>query len=242
MLHKLIGINGYHIKARDGEIGVVKDCLFDDQSWVIRYLVVDTERWFPGGKKVLISPVSVTELDTLQETVHVDLTSRHIEDSPSLEDHQPVSRQYEVSLFRYYGYAFYWMGPELWGAHPHPAPLADAPAKKSTDALEHEVDFHLRSIDEVCGYRVATVDDHKGHIEDFIVEDKSWRIEFIQINTRNFLPGGRDVLVTTDCIEDISWSDHSLSIGLLSEQLINGPEWDEQSPTENWKKFALRCD
>ncbi|MFX4227205.1 MAG: PRC-barrel domain-containing protein [Porticoccaceae bacterium] len=242
MLHKLRSINGYHIQAKDGKIGVVKDCLFDDQNWVIRYLVVNTERWIPGGKKVLISPVSVTGLDSIQETVQVSLTYRQVEDSPSLEDHQPVSRQYEASLFRYYGYAFYWMGPELWGTYPHPAPLADAPAQDSKDALDQQGDPHLRSVNEVCGYRVATLDDYKGHIEDVIVEDEGWRIEFIQINTRNFLPGGRDVLVTMDCIEHISWPNHSLSIGLSSKQLTSGSEWDEQSPSESWQKSALHCD
>ncbi|MEQ9209489.1 MAG: hypothetical protein RLN96_06565, partial [Pseudomonadales bacterium] len=91
-------------------------------------------------------------------------------------------------------------------------------------------------------YRVATLDDYKGHIEDVIVEDEGWRIEFIQINTRNFLPGGRDVLVTMDCIEHISWPNHSLSIGLSSKQLTSGSEWDEQSPSESWQKSALHCD
>jgi sporulation protein YlmC with PRC-barrel domain len=46
---------GYAMQAEDGEIGHVKDVLVDDRVWAIRYLVVDTEKWW-GGKTVLVSP------------------------------------------------------------------------------------------------------------------------------------------------------------------------------------------
>jgi sporulation protein YlmC with PRC-barrel domain len=60
-LQTATAVMGYAIRAEDGEIGHVKDVLVDDQSWAIRYLVVDTEnRW--AGKKVLVSPAWLTHV------------------------------------------------------------------------------------------------------------------------------------------------------------------------------------
>ena len=44
MLIKASELKGLKLGARDGEIGRVKDFYFDDQNWVVRYLVADTGR------------------------------------------------------------------------------------------------------------------------------------------------------------------------------------------------------
>jgi sporulation protein YlmC with PRC-barrel domain len=54
-LQTATAVMGYAMQAEDGEIGRVKDVLVDDKAWAIRYLVVDTEKWW-GGKTVLVSP------------------------------------------------------------------------------------------------------------------------------------------------------------------------------------------
>ena len=51
----LLAVDGHHIQATDGEIGHVEDFIIDDETWAIRYLIVDTQNWWPG-KKVLVSP------------------------------------------------------------------------------------------------------------------------------------------------------------------------------------------
>ena len=58
MLRPVKSILNYKILATDGEIGSVQDLYFDDHSWTIRYLVVDTGTWLPG-RQVLISPRSI---------------------------------------------------------------------------------------------------------------------------------------------------------------------------------------
>ena len=57
MLWNASAINGYVIKASDGQIGTVSDFLFDDASWLVRWLVVDTGNWL-SGRKVLLPPPS----------------------------------------------------------------------------------------------------------------------------------------------------------------------------------------
>ena len=85
MLHKANKMIGYHIAARDGEIGHVDELLFDEDSWAVRYLVVDTSNWV-GGKSVLISTAAIEELDSPGKTITVNLSRKEIENGPSVED------------------------------------------------------------------------------------------------------------------------------------------------------------
>ena len=84
MLHKASKVNGYHIQAADGVIGHVEDFLFDEH-WSVVYLVVDTSNWL-GGKSVLVSTDLVTRIDSPAKEIHVKVTRREIEQSPSVEN------------------------------------------------------------------------------------------------------------------------------------------------------------
>jgi len=122
MLYNLNQLKGLTIKAKDGEIGEVDDFYFDDERWTIRYLVVDTGKWLPG-RKVLISPISLGKADRSSQRLEVNLNKKQVENSPGIETDKPVSRQYETSYFNYYGYPYYWTGPQLWGPVAYPGPL-----------------------------------------------------------------------------------------------------------------------
>jgi hypothetical protein len=98
---------GYHIQARDGEIGHVEDFIADDQTWAIQYMVVDTRNWLPG-RKVLIAPAWIEKVDWLERLVHVDLLRETIQNSPEFDPSAPVNRAYEVRLYDYYGRPKYW--------------------------------------------------------------------------------------------------------------------------------------
>ena len=100
MLRSINQLYGDKLGASDGEIGQVKDFYFDDQNWAIRYLVADTGSWLPG-RQVLISPHAFGSLYQAGKLLLVNLTRKQIEDSPSIESHKPVSRQYEEEYYRY---------------------------------------------------------------------------------------------------------------------------------------------
>jgi len=120
MLEHAKRIQGFTLGAVDGEIGRVKDLYFDDVNWTIRYLVADTGRWLPG-RQVLISPWSLKGVNEVEKTIDVNLSKKQIEDSPSITSDLPVSRQYEIEYYKYYGWPMYWYGPALWGPGPYPA-------------------------------------------------------------------------------------------------------------------------
>ena len=83
MLHKTSYMSGFHVLATDGEIGHVDDFLVDE-SWNIRYLVVDTSNWI-GGKSVLISTAKLEKIDSPNKKIQVTMTRDAIEHSPSVD-------------------------------------------------------------------------------------------------------------------------------------------------------------
>src|ERR1017187_9119041 len=99
MLQNITQLIGHKLAASDGEIGHVKDFYFDDQSWAVRYLVADTGSWMPG-RLVLISPHALGAFYQGGRVLLVNLTRQQIENSPLIESHKPVSRQYEEAYHR----------------------------------------------------------------------------------------------------------------------------------------------
>src|SRR5664279_4502288 len=198
MLRIVKELYGAKLGASDGEIGQVKDFYFEDQNWVVRYLVAGTGSWL-AGRKVLISPHAFGSLHQAGELVLVNLTRKQIENSPSIESHKPVSRQYEEEYHRYYGWPFYWQGSGLWGMSgfpilelppnplPSDSPNAIGPQPESTDA-------HLRSTQAVNGYHLQASDGIVGHVCDFMMDDKSWAIGQLVIKIGHRL-SGKEVLI-----------------------------------------------
>jgi hypothetical protein len=232
MLTNAKDLKGLQICATDGEIGTVDQFYFDDESWAIRYLVVRTGGWL-GGRQVLISPLSIAQADWQGKRLEVALTKRQVENSPDINMHQPVSRQHEAEYLGYYGYPFYWSGSDLWGAAPNPAGLA-IPIPVSTEAIAESMakgssDSHLRSVDGVTGYHVEATDGEIGHLDGFVIDDETWAVRYVEVATRNWLPG-KKVLVSPAWIERVSWDDSKVSVGLTRETIQNAPEYLESKP------------
>ena len=77
-------IIGLHLHATDGEIGHVDDLLIDEDTWRIRYLVVDTSNWI-GGKWVAIVPSVLRSIDWAAGTLEVAITRDAVKNSPSMD-------------------------------------------------------------------------------------------------------------------------------------------------------------
>ncbi len=229
MLGKATDLKGFDIHAIDGELGTVDQFYFDDETWAIRYLTVETGGWL-GGRSVLISPYSIVQTDWKAKRVDVSLTKHQVELSPDIDTHKPVSRQHEAAYLGYYGYPYYWGGPYLWGPAFYPAALS-VPVGGSAQALEAGVrgesaDSHLRSTDEVKGYHLHAADGEIGHVDNFIVDDNVWAIRYIEAATRNWWPGKR-VLIPPAWIDRVSWTDSMVYTGLTRDAIQNGPEYDD---------------
>src|SRR5215204_1752390 len=107
MLWDASALEGYVIEASDGRLGSVSDFLFEDTSWIIRWLVVDTGNWL-SGRKVLLPPSALGEPDPSRRQFPIKLTMQQVKDSPDIETDRPVSRQHETHIYRHYGWNPYW--------------------------------------------------------------------------------------------------------------------------------------
>jgi hypothetical protein len=226
MLQSIKQLYGDKLGASDGEIGHVKDFYFDDQSWTVRYLVADTGSWLPG-RQVLISPHAFPE-GFRGKILCVNLTRKQIEDSPAIESHKPLSRQYEEEYHRYYGWPYYWEGGGVWGMSGFPIlelppnPLPGEPATAIGPQPER-ADAHLRNTQAVNGYHLQATDGIIGHVCDFMMDDKSWAISQLVIKTGHRF-SGKEVLIPTSQIARISFDESTVFVNLTREAVEQSPE------------------
>ena len=242
MLRSTKDLENYGMGATDGAIGHVKDFYFDDKTWVVRYLVVETGDWL-ASRKVLISPISVGEPHWTDRTLPVALTRAQVESSPDIDTNKPVSRQHEMDYAGYYGYPYYWGGDGMWGggAYPNmmlpgyegaatPAPMPNQVrsqlAGQRGDAAD-DGDPHLRSVSEVDGYHLHATDGDVGHVEDMLIDDKSWAVRYLIVNTSNWWVGHK-VLIAPQWITGVSWPDSKVLLNVTREAIRSSPAYDPQ--------------
>lgn len=220
MLKNLKPLYGDKLGALDGEVGHVKDFYFDDQSWAVRYVVADTGSWLTG-RQVLISPHAFGSLHQAGNLLLVNLRRKQIEDSPSIETHKPVSRQYEEEYHRYYGWPFYWQGGSLWGVSDLPTsmPPPKVPRSEPTSASGATVerpDAHLRSTQAVAGYHLQASDGVIGHVCDYLVDAQTWAIRELVIKIGHRF-SGQEVQIPTSRVERISYDASTVFVGMTKQ-------------------------
>ena len=226
MLLKAKTLKSYVLDSLDGEIGKVKEFYFDDKHWAIRYLVADTGNWLTG-RQVLISPYALAAANKEEQHIAVDLTKKQIEDSPSLNSDKPVSRQFEESYYGYYGMPVYWGGSYMWGAYPYIVRDREK-WREFTQGEKASWDPHLRSTHDVSGHHIQATDGEIGHVEDFIIDDETWAIRYLIIDTQDWWPG-KKVLLSPQWIERVSWNESKVFVNLLRETIKQSPEYTEES-------------
>ncbi len=239
MLRSAKELEGYRVSATDDEVGTVRDLYFDDEYWTIRYLVADTGAFF-SGRRVLVSPVAFREADWLTRRFHLAMTRERVKDSPGIDLDKPVSRQHERDYYRYYGWPGYWGAYDdgIWGGEAYPAMLASRAWSDADVPAEDKGDPHLRSMREVIGYHIQGTDGDIGHIDDFIVDDQTWAIRYLVIDTRNWWLD-RKVLVAPHWAERISWAENNVYVDLTRQAIKDSPEWHSDAPVNRAYELQL---
>jgi hypothetical protein len=106
-LHSCNEVMKYHIHATDGDIGHVQAMLIDEETWAIRYLIVDTSNWWLGHQ-VLIAPQWIQNVSWLDAKVSVDLTRQAVKDAPSYDSTARLDRKQEAGIYTHYQRTGYW--------------------------------------------------------------------------------------------------------------------------------------
>lgn len=242
MLRSTNDLLGFAVSATDGPIGHVRDFYFDDQKWVVRYLVVETGDWILG-REVLISPIAVGQVNGPQKRLPVSITKEQVKNSPDIDTQKPVSRQHEQEYFGYYGYPYYWGGLGLWGDGLYPYMMlpnyadsessdADQPNGKNdgtrTAAGKKHEDPHLRSCRAVVNYHIHATDGDIGHVHGFLIDEKTWAIRYAIVNTSNWWLG-HEMLIAPQWIEDVSWEKGTVAVDLTRQAVKDAPAYDSSA-------------
>lgn len=230
---------GRELAAEDDSLGTVKDLFFDDASWTVRYLVADTRRWLPG-RRVLIAPEALKTPTWQRDAMPVALTRAQIEQSPVLAEHQPVSRQNEVALARFFNWIPYWQDA--------PPPHRFVEWETSTEvreevqdgALPRDGDPHLRSLNEVEGYRLTSeAGTALGPVEGVLLDGATWNIEYFVIGAAAWLADERHLLPVA-WVRTVDWARHAVSVPLPADLIREGPAYDPDRPLDGEFERRLR--
>jgi hypothetical protein len=241
MLWNASVIKGYAIAASDGRLGTVSDFLFDDCTWSVRWLVVDTGHWL-SGRKVLLSPLVVRHLNPKKHEFSVELTMQQVKDSPDIDTDRPVSRQMETNIYNYYGWSPYWGNDLFTGSYGHmgdavavapslgfrePLVSTDLESQRGgvADTVRSDDDPHLRSIEAVTGYHIHASDGEIGHVEDFLMDDADWSIHYLVIDTKNWWPG-KSVLISPLSVREIDWANELVDLNVGRQRIKDSPSYD----------------
>jgi hypothetical protein len=249
MLRRVTQLYEFTIHATDGDVGKVQDFFFDDESWAVRYLVVDAGSWL-FGRRVLISPMALKRLDWEGEVLPVSLTREQVENSPDIDLDKPVSRQVKENLHEYYGWPPYWRPGVPRVAMGTPAIAERMPGTREGEDMPQEQREapHLRSTREVIGYSLQATDGELGHVEDFYVSERDWGLKYILVSTGDWSPGRKVLVAPADWIAMASWPKSTIYVGLTREKVKEcvqdagiGAQSNQSRPDERWRLSPRPC-
>ena len=218
MLRSLKNLETYSIHALDGDLGKLEQLFFDDDQWLVRYLVVKTGRFFRRAK-ILISTQGLKKIDWPSQRFEVSLTRDQIERSPEFEIDQPPPRFKEIEYFNYYRWPYYWTNAGIWGV----APMESIPSEM------HQTDPHLRSTQSALECKVQASGSTLGKVLDLLVDDDRWTVKYLVIDT-GMLRESKTMLIPTDQVAEIDWASRLVSLDLPLDFVVKSPVYYPMAP------------
>lgn len=260
------GINeiiGHSLITKDGTKGKIKDFLFDKDSWQVRYIEADFGNLF-SNDRILIPKTLLMDSHISDDDLHLNVTTSLVKLGPKPEEDLPISRQYEEHLNRYYSQEFYWAGPgygiagepntdrgygvtgettmgpgygvtesaRTGSRYPRRIPRYDP----EEDVMQNS---SLYSFNEVEGYKIHATDGTLGSVDNLIIDDDTWQIVYLVVDTNSWLPWSKKVLLDIGFIENINYSVREAEINLHSDSIKNAPEFDEKGTVDDQYETSL---
>ncbi|MDQ3815128.1 MAG: PRC-barrel domain-containing protein, partial [Armatimonadota bacterium] len=148
---------------------------------------------------------------------------------------------WEADYFDYFRWPYYWSGMGLWGVAACPVHLAAvpppgedagdaaAPAEEPAQDKADDEDSHLESLKDVTGYHIEAIDGEIGHVDDFVLDDHTWAIRYLVIDTRNWWPG-KKILLAPPWVHQVSWAESKVYVDLPRATIQGSPEYDPSAP------------
>ncbi|GEM_PF-136436 len=224
------GMIGFAIKGTDGELGKLVDFYFDDVTWTLRYMAVETGEWMKG-KEVLISLSEIGRPDWASHVFPVALNRNQVRKSPVIQTARDIDSKYEAALHSYYSWNTYWGGGFYvlpgYGLDMNLSSTGnedDEPKSKS-----QKINHNLRSMKEIKGYQIHAKDGSIGHVEDFIINKDKWDIRHLVIDMGKLMKG-KKVLISPCWINSVNWDEGEVFVDLALDAVKRSPVYDPSKP------------
>jgi hypothetical protein len=215
---------GYTVHARDGDIGKVCDFYFDDQSWTIRYAVVDTTSCLPSGQPVLLRTTDLVCPASERQVIRARLTRQQVLHSGPIDPGTPTEGLMKTALAARHAWNRGGKGPALppgLGAISNAQVFVGTGREGSLSGAAH-ASRPLRRTTEVIGYDIQAIDGEIGYIQDMICDDETWAIRSLVVETQNGLPSRR-VFVAPQWTEEVNWCEGEFHLGLPRKMVNKSP-------------------
>lgn len=222
MLRSVRELQNYAVAGTYGKVGTVADFYFDDIEWAVRNLIIHVGNW-PLGHWMIAFTEVITSIHPDAELILSDLTAEEMGLRTNTDTGQLMSQQDRPPPVWYYQWASYW--DRLTGAigldpDTVDAGVAGAPGRGKNST----VDPNLRSVQRVIGYHIQARDGAIGHVKDFILEDETWHVTYLVIDTKNWLPG-KQVLLAPTWVHWIGSDASEVKVDLERDTIKDNPEF-----------------
>lgn len=230
-------LKDYAIHAADGPIGTVKDVVFDDSVWRVRWVAVDAGGWL-FGRQVLVHASALGQPDHDGRSVPVTMTKAQVQASPGIMQDQPVTMQMESRLYDYYGCGPYQssdiLGLGIAGSVMPPLPRFGGSDVSETRWIEpgFSGDPHLRSLEALRGYHIHASDGFIGHLEDLLLDEAGWAVRYLIVDTRDWWFGSH-VLISPHAVREIDWSGRQVRLNVSRSKVKASPPWPSARVVES---------
>jgi sporulation protein YlmC with PRC-barrel domain len=220
MLRNAKSLMGYTIETTDGETGKVCDILLNERTGKIKHLVLKLGLW-TLGREILIPPKDLARPNDALRHVRVSAPREQLFRYPDIEDDMPVSMQQKMRIHDFYR----WDASAYWGdIHPW-LPLnlpVTAMEKKQMRNIEKHWDRHLHSTKEILHYHVRTSSEDIGQLQDILIDDSRWKIEFLVIKSSDG-PVKQASIVASRWIKEINWAKRNVLIDISQNGVVQNP-------------------
>lgn len=236
MLASLTELRSYYVKGTDGEVGRIEDLCFRQDEWIVRYVVVNMEDL---GREALLLSAYLGSCHRGTHTVSADIRREQVENTPSLDRTQPLTKRDEQELHELYGWPVYWWEQEqeitpiddLWGESAEEPPAAE-------EQQEEDEGPQLQFASDLIEiYGIQSDDGEVGILQDMIVDDETWAISYLVVNVP--ASGGR-VLLATDYIQTMDLAARRIYVAVTREAIVNSPVVSSEQPLTPELQRSLR--
>jgi hypothetical protein len=216
-LRSVRALRGSTVQAPDGIIGRVRDLLFDDQEWLVRYLVVDLGRWLPN-QKILLPPSVVVDAREKDRMIRVSITREQVQASPRIDDDLPVVLQRRAERRGRHNWALHLAGEAIAVVPELALPLDFEAVNRGGRPF----DPHLRTTRVAIGLRILARGVKAGSVVDLVIDETTWAIRYLIVETGE----GERRLLLPQLVGAIRLEDHTLAVDLPREVIAACPALD----------------